>query len=298
MTRPQPLRSLLIVLAGAVALYLALSVLGNILIAVAVANAEPSVPTSTLQPVPSPVAADQVIPPAPTTTAARPGGHSSLPWEVWVMIALAAIGGVERVLRAARAALGIIAPRTKTTADDSIRDVVARMDDFVIEVRDAISGLVSGSAPRPTTVAAAPEVDTKQVRVVGLGALTVLLVAGAVLQSGCSTLKAAPPAAGHAIVDCAKADALPILTLVAQLGVSAALQALELGKIDWSAIEAAAAARGAVVGGCAADRFVAEMSAKQAATPGLLAAGPDPGEAMLARLRARWGGVEWRAEVR
>jgi len=240
-----------------------------------------------------------------------------IPWQAWLAIGLAGLSGIETVLRGMRAALAAIAPHTKTTIDDRARDLVGKLDDDALALLRTLLGMVPASSTatssrttsEPLDEAKAAEVlpsisgptDLPCIFVIpGSGALLALiLAAGITLQPACATIKAVPPVAGHAIVDCAKVDALPILTLVAQLGIQAALQVLDLGKIAWPDIEATAWAEGKVVGGCAADRFVAAMS-KAPVTPGLLATGPAPGEAMLARLSARWGGVEWRsgAEVR
>ncbi len=120
--------------------------------------------------------------------------------------------------------------------------------------------------------------------IVKSGAAALLIVIA--LQPSCAAVHKAPAAAGHAIADCAKADALPVALLVAQLGTQALLQALDVGKIMWSSLEEQAWAQGEKVGYCAAERFVASLG-KEPVQQGLIAM-PDPGEAMLARLRARW----------
>lgn len=120
--------------------------------------------------------------------------------------------------------------------------------------------------------------------------LIVVILAGAATQPACATARKAPAAAGHAIVACAKADALPIAVLIATWGIESALA----GRINWDSIEAGALAHGVTIGGCAADRFVAAVTPRTSASVLPVA---DPGAAVLERLRARWGGVEWRDAV-
>jgi len=210
---------------------------------------------------------------AATDPAATPG----FPWQAWLAIGLAAIGGLETVLRVARAGLTWLAPRTKMTADDRARDFVGKLDDDALALLRALLGMV------PVTATSSP--TTKWTG--GVAALLALvLAAGVALQPACSG--AQRTAAGHAVVDCAKADALPILVLVATWGV----QSVRDGHINWQAVEAGAIAHGELIGGCAVDRFVAETTPKPTMS---VLPGADPGAAVLARLRTRWGVVEWRA---
>lgn len=122
------------------------------------------------------------------------------------------------------------------------------------------------------------------------------------MTAGCATVKAVPAAAGHAIVDCAKAEALPILELVATLGAEALGSALGTGKIDWDGLKGVAKAKGISVGGCAFAAFVAALSKPKTtpeADPGavLRVGGPTlaaDAQAALEQLRGDWGGVEWK----
>jgi hypothetical protein len=264
---------------------------------VAIAGSPP-VPASTLQPVPEPVVMAPVMLPAPDAT-------SGIPWELWLVIGLAGLAGLETAVRGLRAVFALIAPRTENTVDDSIRDGLGKVDDTLIDVLHALRRLAPGPAGpnQPTAVAvsvddAAGPKPSPSPKLPGLppvsGVLLIaLLLGGMATQVSCATVKAAPPAAGHAIVDCAKADVTGIVLLLAQLGAEAVQSALETDAIDWTAIEASAWAHGKVIGGCAASQFVAALAAKQPDVQGLLAA-TDPGREALARLSARWGGVEWR----
>lgn len=130
--------------------------------------------------------------------------------------------------------------------------------------------------------------------------LLVGLLAGP--QLACATVKADAAAGKVAVVDCVKADRPAIEALIGELAWDAIEQSAKLGAPDWSALVAAAEARGVVVGGCA---FVAfEAARKPAPTPpassgpavAALATpppAPDPAVAALERLRAEFGGVQW-----
>lgn len=107
-------------------------------------------------------------------------------------------------------------------------------------------------------------------------------------------VKVIPEAAKDAVVECVKQDAVPILALIAEFGVQAAMTALHTGEIDWDGIESAAIGQGKITGGCALAKFVA--SVKAAAIPpvqGLVALPyKDPatgGREALSRIQARYG---------
>lgn len=151
-----------------------------------------------------------------------------------------------------------------------------------------------------STVKAAPAAAIDPVSPPGSGTtLLGLLVLGALaMQPGCATVKATPGAAKVAAIECAKQDAAPILSALAQFGAQAALSALTGGAIDWSGLEASALIQGKVVGGCALTRFVAELAKapKSETAARALVAGPDPaadGQAAIARLSGRFGGATW-----
>jgi hypothetical protein len=261
----------------------------------------PPVPASTLQPAPEPVVMAPVMLPVPDAT----GG---LPWAGWILVGLAALAGLETAVRGLRAVFGVVAPRTKNTVDDSIRDGLGKVDDTLLDVLHVLRRLAPAAPPAEAKAPDRPPAT----RLPGMGQgavampipgsgmhrgpgvlLIALMLGGMATQVSCATAKAAPTVAGHAIVDCAKADAAGIFVLLAQLGAEAVQSALDTDAIDWPAIEASAWAHGKIIGGCAASQFVAALSSKQPAVQGLVAA-PDPGREALARLSARWGGVEWR----
>lgn len=208
----------------------------------------------------------------------------SVPWQAWIIgFVLAALGGIETIVRGVRMLLTIIAPRTKTTADDSALDVVAKVDDRMQEWIDALHGIVPALPAIAKPTPAPPPVPRRIPPIPGV--LLALALAGAALQPACSSPQRG--AAKTAAVECAKADLVPILVLVAQW----AIESVRSGSVNWPAVEADAIAHGEIIGYCAADRFVAGIEPKQ--TAGVLP-NPGPGSAMLERIRVRYPGVEWR----
>lgn len=95
------------------------------------------------------------------------------------------------------------------------------------------------------------------------------------------------------VVQCVKADAWPILTLLAELAAEALGSALHLGGIDYDAIVDKAVERGTVVGGCAGLKFLAALrGAQPASSMRALVATPNPIDEAEAKIRARLG-AEW-----
>lgn len=127
--------------------------------------------------------------------------------------------------------------------------------------------------------------------------ILVCSAAGAATTVACATIKTDAAAAKTAIVDCAKADAGPILSLVAHIGAVALASQINGGQIDWPAIEGSALVQGKVVGGCALSRFVAALAGQPKTEARALMALPDPaveGQAAVARLSAKFDGAVWR----
>lgn len=127
-------------------------------------------------------------------------------------------------------------------------------------------------------------------------ALVVLALAGP--QLACSSAKSEAVAAGHAVVDCAKADAAQLEALLVELGEDAVASALHTGAVDWGALESRAEAAGVTIGGCALAMQVhaqppapsSGTSINAQATP---PPAPNPARAALERLRSTFGGVRW-----
>lgn len=202
----------------------------------------------------------------PSATAA-----SSSAWTFWLLLAAAALLGISNVLHLLKA-------RTHGA-------LIARLSDDV----DALAAIVSGLTGQ-TTSARTPSPPPAPSVATGPGAgsavLLALLLGAAGLQPACAAARKAPATAGHAVADCAKADALPIAVLVAAW----ALDAMVAGRINWRGIEAGSIAQGKVIGYCAAARFVEASSSSTATHPGVMPP-HDPGAEMLERLRAHWGAV-------
>jgi hypothetical protein len=167
-------------------------------------------------------------------------------------------------------------------------------------VEGALVSMIEGLGKQIPTPPPIPAREPQAGRVAASTAvmLGIVMLGLAVLTTtpSCRPVKNVVNAGATAVVECAKADARPILELVAEIGTQAALSALRLGAIDWSGIEAAAIAQGKVTGGCALARFVAELqAAPRPAVVGLLAP-PDPADdaaAALARVSARFDGATW-----
>lgn len=181
---------------------------------------------------------------------------------------------VAAILGAASLILHVVAPRTKTTVDDRLRD----------DIDEVLAFVRSAPIPAPPTPKIVPPT---------LPMFAVLLLGlGLAMQPSCATVKAAPEVAATAIVDCVKADQAPIITLVVQLAADALTYVLGGGVVDWGALESAAWAQGKVTGGCALAEFVHGLTSKAVASVAHVSQ-VDPARAALERLRARAGGVHW-----
>lgn len=164
-------------------------------------------------------------------------------------------------------------------------------------VLDHYRDLLGILTPPPRTGAFDPKTgQTDMAKSAGVSLLVLAVLIG--LTVSCATVKAVPGAAKTAAVECIKQDAKPILAVVAQLGVQAALSVMKLGDIDWEALEKLAYEQGETTGGCALTRFVAELekTTKPDTAVRSLVAAPDPvneGRAAVKRLSARFGGTTW-----
>jgi hypothetical protein len=196
---------------------------------------------------------------------------------------------VGAVLAAASIILHVVAPRTRTTIDDALRDDI---DEVLAFIRGQQPSRPLRSTPPPTP----PTLPTVALMFLGV------LVTGPMMLS-CGAVKSSSEAAKTAMIDCLKADATAIAGVLAELGTAATLAALSHGAIDWTGIESASWAQGKVVGGCALAEFVAALGKAPTTSPSpeqspvaSLLAPPDPvsdGRATLERFRVRAGGVSW-----
>lgn len=126
----------------------------------------------------------------------------------------------------------------------------------------------------------------------GLGVMLAVALVGLLITS-CATFKKIETAGKTAIVECAKADQASLLDLTVTLAIDSVASILKIGAVDWSVLEARAAAKGLVDGGCAYAKFVALMKGTTPPVQSLISA-PDPAVASLDSLRAKFGGARWR----
>lgn len=132
--------------------------------------------------------ADPVI--APAVADPAPG----YPWQTWLTLVLVAVCGIETLLRAARAGLTWLAPRTKSQTDDTLRDFVAGLDDDALAVLRVLVGVVPANPTQPATVVNVtpggptdPPPPPRGFGVSGVGVVLAIVSATAVLQPACAT---------------------------------------------------------------------------------------------------------------
>lgn len=211
-------------------------------------------------------------------------------FDLTAMLALvgAVAGGLGLILGGLSTVLHAIAPRTKTTIDDTAAADIDALHAKLDRVLAMVTPIPSKPAAQPPGTGAA------------VLALVVLGLAGAGALTACTAAKAEATAGKTAIVDCVHADQAPIEAMLVQLGADAVTYALH-GAVDWGALEAEAESAGIVVGGCAFAQVVHGKTAAAPATAPATAvsalatppAAPDPALAALERLRAAHGGVRW-----
>lgn len=173
---------------------------------------------------------------------------------------------VAALLGGASIVLHVIAPRTRNTVDDRLRDDIDRVLEFI---RGTPSSVVRSSPPPPPR---GPQ--SGRIAVVVAFALAMTTSAGVIALDACTHAQRA--AAKTAVIDCVSADAAAIGAVVAELGTAATLAALDRGAIDWEAIESASWAQGKVVGGCALVSFVGALGKAPAPQPEVASLLPPP----------------------
>lgn len=131
-------------------------------------------------------------------------------------------------------------------------------------------------------------------------AVMLFAIGGGLALPACSwgQVKADAKAGETAAIECTKADAAPILSLLAEFAVDAISSVTDTGAIAWGPLEDKAIAQGLTTGGCAFKRFVAAIQSAPppASSARSLLAPPDNaagGRAALARVSAHFGGVTW-----
>lgn len=224
-----------------------------------------------------------LIPPMTAQAAAGTPPAPGVDWTFWIALVSAILSGMSIVLH-------VVAPRTKNTWDDRLRDDV-----------DAMLSWWKTADPKP----AAPALAVVPPPGSSGAALVVVLLLGAMAApalSGCSKAEAgaAATAAGHAVVNCTgqAIGTTPALDLATLIAVASQAQEIKTactsgGRFDWSCAESAAIAKGVTVGGCALAQLFAGPPAgdKPAiASTAVAPTQPDPGRAAFEDFRARVAG--------
>lgn len=204
--------------------------------------------------------------------------------------AFAILAIIASVLSAASMALHFIAPRTKTTVDDTL---AAKVDELL--------ALIRGISPAPPSVTVTNVTSPAPTPApMGGPAVTAMLVAllfGGMVTQGCAswdTVKADTSAVAHGAVVCAKADVPAIQALGLLLTTEALASALGGHGIPWAQLEleaeAGAKAQGVAVGSCAFGQLIADLAKLLPAptTPTVMARADD-GRGDLAALKAHLG---------
>ncbi len=196
---------------------------------------------------------------------------------------------VAAVLAAASMVLHVVAPRTKNTIDDKLRDDI---DEALVFIRGA------NPSPAPDNVAKA--VAGAITKAVSAGAILVIVLFLTACAGTGATIKADLKAFESKVVACAKADAGPIAEALGALTLQATVSYATTGAIDVHALEASALAtaktQGVAVAGCSFGPLVSWIvklfpPAADGGAQGLIAA-PTPAadaQAALARFKAATG---------
>lgn len=255
-------------------------------------------------------AAATLIPPmtAHAALAAGPVAADPLDWMAYAKVALAAGTGVVAILGILLAGLRWLAPRTKTTVDDRLRDEFQLLHDKLDGALKLLGGLIPATGV-PTTVAdpkpAAPPLAVVPPPGSSGAALLVVLLLGALAApalSGCTKAEAgaAATAAGHAVVNCTgqAIGTTPALDLATLIAIASQAQEVKTactsgGRFDWSCAESAAIAKGVTIGGCALAQLLATPPPTEKpaiASTAVAPAQPDPGRAAFEDFRARVAG--------
>lgn len=182
----------------------------------------------------------------------------------WLALGAAILSGFSIVLH-------VVAPRTKATWDDKLRDDV-----------DEVLAFVRGQQPSKPQMAAfaaavAKAADPPEPAVVTIvkgatpGLLGLVLAAGLIAAYQLACTSAQRTSAGHAVVDCTAANA----TTIAQLAASMRGDCAAGAGTDWACVRSHAIGAGLQVGGCA---FLELVSAELPAARVASATGEPPPE--------------------
>jgi hypothetical protein len=127
----------------------------------------------------------------------------------------------------------------------------------------------------------------------GLAIILAFTVPIAFLTVACEKSKHTATLAKDGVVQCAKADAGPLLQLTGELAAAAVASVLKAGAVDWDELVAKAKAAGLQVGGCAFVALYHALDKEPEVTARSMTAAPDPRRAALEQLRAAAGGARW-----
>lgn len=174
------------------------------------------------------------------------------------------------ILGAASLLLHVVAPRTKNTIDDAIRDDV-----------DKLLAFMRGQQPQNTK----PAPRDSQAGTSLVGCLIALALGGLVAVAIACTA-AQRTETGHAVVDCTAASAAAIGSTAAAMRAEKPDGCAVAAVTDWSCVEGRAISAGLTIGGCAFLEVVTADKAPAAAAP----TEPRPGRAAFESYRASVAG--------
>lgn len=214
----------------------------------------------------------------------------TLDWQTWVMLGLAALGGVRVIVDALLAFFKAEAPLTKTTIDDSIRDGLQLAHDKLDRLAGRVDRLIDATKPTGGVRVVPGSGTAATLAVVLLGALA------APALTGCSA--AQRTALEHAAWDCtapARADAVaavtPAVVSVIKAAGSADGKAIDLSTVKAAIAKANILSEAGILLSCATASAIAILTAPPPApAPGAPQSAPyelDP-----AAVRATWAAVK------
>lgn len=219
-----------------------------------------------------------IVDPAPVAATVVPS-TPGLDWTAYLGLALTFAGGLLTVINVLLGGLRWLAPRTKTTIDDTARDDLQLVHDKLDAGLKLLTALVPATGV-PTSLSASPTVPSPTAKpgfarvammlmIAGIG----LGIVGGMLVS-CAATKMEAKSIEAGIVTCAKADKPAVQATALQLSTEAAGQLILTGKLDWAKIktdaEAAGEKQGVDVASCAFSSLLVSLDALlHPTTPGV-----------------------------
>lgn len=136
-------------------------------------------------------------------------GTSSAGWDLqtWIVLGMAALGGVKVIIDAVLAFFKVEAPLTKTTVDDRIRDDLQAAHDKLDQLAKSVNGLVDLAKP------------PGGIRVISGGAvmLAILVLGLAGAMTGCAATTSTVKSEAVTLEGCSAADAQAIVSASAKI---------------------------------------------------------------------------------